>query len=175
MKRVAIVLAGVVLACAGAAPARAQEDQVVAPPGNSGVEEYLEIVPGSRGDRPAGGGGQAESMSGDVAGAQATPRAVLGEETTRALRRLGPDGRRAAEVAAASAPQVASDNGGDKQAASDGGFSAAADDGGGRAEAVAGALAGDGGGIGMAFPLLLLGALVAALGLLAVRRTARNE
>jgi hypothetical protein len=182
VKHLAIVLASVVLACVSASAALAQEDQVVAPPGNSGVEEYLEVVPGSGGDRAAGGRGQADSLPSDAAPGQAEPHAVLGEDAVRALRRLGADGRAAAHLAMASAPPMTSDSKGDDKASkqakkrSGSGRSrpAATDGSGGRAEAVAGALAGNGGGMGLAFPLVLLGAMVAAL-VLAVRRIARNE
>jgi hypothetical protein len=83
----------------------------------------------------------------------------------------------------ASAPPMTSDAKGrdnaskqaEKRSGSGGSGPAAADGSGGRAEAVAGALAGNGGGMGLAFPLVLLGAMVAALGLLAIRRIARNE
>jgi hypothetical protein len=176
VKQLAIVLVSVALVCVSAPAALAQGGQVVAPPGNSGVEEYLEIVPGTGGDRAAGGHGQANSLPSDAG--QAAPHAVLGKEAVRALRRLGADGRAAARLAMANAPPMTSGDKAGKQAekrsGTGGSKPTAADGGGGRAEAVAGALAGNGGGMGLAFPLVLLGAMAAALGLLAIRRIARN-
>lgn len=64
-----------------AAPAAAQ--QVNAPPGNSGVDEYLETVPGATGDRPSG----------------STERSRLPPSARDELAREGADGRAAAELA----------------------------------------------------------------------------
>ena len=170
MKHVIAVLAGVVLAASSAIPAFAQESQVVAPPGNSGVQEYLEVVPSAGGDRPAGRGGGQEAGR-----AAPTPREVLGTRTARALNRLGPDGRAAAAVAAAGAPNDARAAKPDRHKPASGSRPVTAEADGGGAEAVAGALAGSGGGMGLGFPLLLLGTLAMALALLASRRAARRE
>jgi hypothetical protein len=161
VKRALAILAGVVLVGASAGRALAQEDQVVAPPGNSGIQEYLEIVPAAGGDRPAGGGGQAA-------------RTRLDAKTAKALRRLGPDGRAAAALAAAGAPGDARGAGGAQALGSSAPSGSVATDDGGRAGAVVSALAG-GGGMGLAFPLLLLGTFAAALGLLAIRRVTRRR
>jgi len=65
-----------------AAPAAAQ--QVNAPPGNSGVDEYLETVPGAGGNRPS---------------TSDTDRSPLSPGARAELERQGPDGRAAAELA----------------------------------------------------------------------------
>jgi hypothetical protein len=169
------MLAGLVLAGSTAIPAFAQEPQVVAPPGNSGVQEYLEVVPAADGDRPAAPGGvQAAPTSDEADRTSPTPREVFGPRTAKALSHLGPDGRDAAAVAAAGAPSDArAANPGRRKTTSRSGSLTSEADGGG-AEAVVGALSG-GGGMGLAFPLLLLGALAMALALLASRRAARRE
>ena len=168
------MLASLVLIGSSAVPASGQEAQVVAPPGNSGVQEYLEVVPAAGGDRLAPGGGQAAPTHGEAGRTSPTPREVFGPRTARALSRLGPDGRAAAALAAAGAPSDARAAGRNptKTALRRGSVTSEADAG--RAEAVASALAGSGGGMGLAFPLLLLGTLTTALGLLATRRVTRR-
>jgi hypothetical protein len=146
-----------------ATPAVAQ-DQIVAPPGNSAVDEYTEVVPGAAGDRPTSGTSGTSAQS---------PDAVLGKENAQQLEQLGADGRAAAEVAAAGAPTK--DKGkvlGDSAAK---GQSIAAQDGSGRVGSIASALAGDGGGMGLLFPLLLVGTLVAAVAVLGARRVSRHR
>jgi hypothetical protein len=146
-----------------AVPAVAQQ-QIVAPPGNSAVDEYTEVVPGAGGDRPTSGATGTNAQS---------PVAVLGGENVQQLEQLGADGRAAAQVAAAGAPAKVKDNGkvlGDRE-----GQSIAAQDGGGRAQSIASALAGDGGGMGLLFPLLLAGTLVTAVAVLGARRASRQR
>ena len=72
-----------------AAPASAQRQ--IAPPGNGGVDEYLETVPGAGGNRPV-------DRNGRPGGGGLTPAA------RRKLAALGKDGRAAAALAAATAP-----------------------------------------------------------------------
>ena len=84
------------LALALAAPAAAQRG-TLAPPGNSGVDEYKETIPTSRGNRPTdsvpgGGGGGGGGLS---QGAQ------------RSLDRLGADGQAVADLAKRPAPPKA--------------------------------------------------------------------
>jgi hypothetical protein len=175
VERVLALLAGLALA-GSTSPAYAQETQVVAPPGNSGVQEYLEVVPGADGDRPAAPGGDQAAPASDEAGRTSpAPREVLGLRTARALSRLGPDGRDAAAVAAAGVPSDADavKPGRAKTTSRSGSLTSEAERGG--TEAVVGALSGNGGGMGLAFPLLLLAALATALALLAGRRAARRE
>jgi hypothetical protein len=135
-----------VLALGIAAPAPAQSTKV-APPGNSGVDEYLETVP------TAGGGKSSGSSSG---GGHQLPASVR-----RALSAQGADGRAALASAEATAP-------GSKGAGTHGG--AAKPDAGDVREpsgeslpsAIAHALTGEGqGGMGIWLPLLLIGSALA--------------
>jgi len=84
---------GVCLACLLtlilAAPASAQKQ--IAPPGNGGVDEYLETVPGAGGNRPVDRNGRPN-------------RGGLTPSARRKLAALGKDGRSAAALAAATAP-----------------------------------------------------------------------
>lgn len=84
---------GVCLACLLtlilAAPASAQKQ--IAPPGNGGVDEYLETVPGAGGNRPVDRNGRPN-------------RGGLTPSARRKLAALGKDGRAAAALAAATAP-----------------------------------------------------------------------
>jgi opacity protein-like surface antigen len=171
VQRILTLIAGALLALALAAPAAAQ-DKTVAPPGNSGVDEYLEVVPGAGGDTPASGGTSGTSQS-------QTPRSALGAKTATELSRLGADGRKAAELAAAGAPT-------DRKTArkrakgrvlgeqAEQGKPITAAGGGGRVGTIATALSGEGGGMGLLFPLLLGGTLVLALALVIGRRIARR-
>jgi hypothetical protein len=70
-----------------AAPALAK-NKIHAPPGNSGVEEYLEVVPGGGGNKPAKSKGSNGALSG---------------KARRALGAYGKDGQAAANLAAATA------------------------------------------------------------------------
>lgn len=174
MQRILPLIAGLLLALLAAAPALAQ-DKTVAPPGNSGVDEYLEVVPGAGGDTPASGGGT--GGSGGSSGSQ-TPSSTLGSKTATQLEQLGTDGKKAAQLAAAGAPTDRATA--RKQAKSDVLGSEAqqgksiASDGGDRVGTIATALSGEGGGMGLLFPLLLGGTLAAALALFAARRVSRH-
>jgi hypothetical protein len=95
--RVRVLVPLVLFAC-GLAVVPADAQTVNAPPGLSGVDEYLETVPGATGpERP-----KRESLDDPKVAAEA--REVIAPKTLRALRRAGKDGRRAAELAAAGAP-----------------------------------------------------------------------
>jgi hypothetical protein len=67
-----------------------------APPGNSGVDEYVEAIPGATGSRPAERLGNSPSSP-----------SSLGAETRRQLAALGSDGRAVAGLVAATAPKQA--------------------------------------------------------------------
>lgn len=66
--------------------------KTLAPPGTSGVDEYLETVPDAKGERPGGSKGN---------GATRLPATAR-----RALEAAGPDGRRVANLAGATAPRT---------------------------------------------------------------------
>jgi hypothetical protein len=75
------------------APALAKGPKTHAPPGNSGVDEYLEVVPDGGGNRPAGGlkgGGSGHGLS---------------QKQRSALRSYGRDGRAVSRLAQQTAPQ----------------------------------------------------------------------
>ena len=131
-----------------AVPAAAQ--QVNAPPGNAGVDEYLETVPGAGGNRPTN---------------RDTGRAPLPAPARRALERQGTDGQAAADLAERTGPAPTQR---DKQPAP-----AAQPPGGDRGGAL-GALgrAADGSdeGMGLVLPILLALSAAAALAALLVRR-----
>jgi hypothetical protein len=74
--------------------AAAQGPATLAPPGNSGVSQYLEVVPTDNGSRP--------SSSQGPAGGGLTP------SQRRTLDGLGPSGRTLAAVVAATSPEPAS-------------------------------------------------------------------
>ncbi len=73
--------------------------QPVVPPGNSAVNQYTETF-------PAAGGGAPASDKGKRSPAQA-----LGAKNARRLEEMGPEGRAAAALAAATAPSVSASRG----------------------------------------------------------------
>ena len=160
MRRLALSLC--LLCLGGAAPAAAQEQ--IAPPGNAGVDEYLETIPeagGNRAVRP--GTGDREERSGGGA---------LDSDTRRELESLGDDGREAARLADQTA-QRSEDAGSGPSTGAGGAPSGAGLDG--RSGAGLGTVLGqtvsaEDGGMGIALPAILLAALLAAVGLLVLRR-----
>ena len=168
-----LALAALVAALGGApAAAAAGRPRYLAPPGNSAVSQYLEVVPtpaGGSAERPVGGG-------------------LTAAERNR-LTRLGPDGRALASVVAATAtagsnaPVHRRSHGrhtvgaGDTGAGSPPGPLSRA---GNRAasgvpvSSVVGAATGgaDGGGLGLLLPLAMIGALV-GIAAAAIRRRSR--
>lgn len=171
MRLVSLLALAAALLVALTAPALAQEE-VVAPPGNSGVDEYLEVVPGAAGDRPATPRGTDEKTP-------LTPPQALGPAEARALEQLGPDGVAAAAVAASGA---ASDRRTTRLRAKTEGLGdavsrpAIADvDGRPRADVIVKALAGGGGGMGLAFPLVLVASMAAGIAVVGLRRFAQRR
>ena len=165
-----------VLALTVPAAARAQSSQTTAPPGNSGIDEYLETVPAARGNTRPGQAGR--------------DRALTAAQRAR-LERLGSDGQTLANAVDAAAP-TPKPNTPDRlpavKAPDAGAGSPAVDvsDAGAGSPAVelsgtAGrspaaqlrdvATGGDSGnGMGLALPAILLAALVAAVVLVLLRR-----
>jgi hypothetical protein len=144
-----------------AAPAEALTQ--VAPPGNSAVQQYLETVPSSGGNRPFHPG-------------SGPGHRLLSRRAQQALNAAGPDGRAAAALAQATAPAgAASPRPG--HAAAAGGAAVAGAKASSTAAAVGRRLLGsqsDGvGGMGIALPILLaVSLIVATLGGLRRRRSA---
>jgi hypothetical protein len=105
--RLALLIACLLLVAA--APARATGSH--SPPGNSAVDEYLEDVPDSEGDRPVrpdgslgGGGGGGGGGAAGARGGSAAGGGVLDPKTRSELARHGADGYRVAALADQSAP-----------------------------------------------------------------------
>ena len=90
------LLGFLLLALVLAAPAAAQRG-TLAPPGNSGVDEYKETIPTSRGNRPT------DSLPGGGGGGGGG----LNQGAQRSLDRLGADGQAVADLAKRTAPPKA--------------------------------------------------------------------
>ena len=108
MRRIAIALA-VALAAPSVAQARVHK---IAPPGNSGVGQYLETVPTADGGQPTntvhpGGVGVAGGRGGTGGGPGSTGGGAIAASTQRALAKHGPTGDATAALAAATAPRRA--------------------------------------------------------------------
>jgi hypothetical protein len=157
-----------------------QAPQTNAPPGNSGIDEYLETVPSAGGDKPSqpaaqGGAGNGSSSS---AGGQSGPSgnggsggAKLSPAERKRLDQLGPDGKALADVVDATSPGHASAQPDGTTAKP---FSTAPVAGEGRSplsEALRAAVGLDGGGaMGFVLPATLLASLIGLVGLAVVRR-----
>jgi hypothetical protein len=104
----AISLTLLVFALALPAAAVAQD----VPPGNSGIDQYQESVPGVGGNRPAGESGSGGSGTSSGGSGTASPggstsasgKSQISPSTIRKLDKQGPDGKATAAVAAATAP-----------------------------------------------------------------------
>jgi hypothetical protein len=154
-----MLVAGILLALAAPAAAGAQ----ALPPGNSGVDQYQESIPGAGGNRPTGPSPGASNVSGagnssggavsgnSSAGAVSGGGSRIAASTAKQLDKLGPDGKATAAIAGATAPAPTKDSSGSSSSSSD-----------------------TGPGMGWALPVILVLALVAAVsvGLLRRRRGA---
>ena len=132
-----------------------------APPGNSGIDEYLETLPGPGGDVPTSppadppANGGAGPRGGNVASPPAPPQ-LLGRRTARRFAQAGPAGRRAARLAAKTAIR--------REPVTPGASPPAADDGKGALAALASealSAGGSGQGMGLLLPLILVATLLA--------------
>lgn len=163
------LVALVALALAFPAAVVAQAPQTNAPPGNSAIDEYLETVPGAAGNtrpRPP---------------AQSGRDSVLSPAQRARLERLGPDGRTLANAVDATSPAPPSASSKrttpkDETAAPKAETPAPKADGRSPLREVVGTATGSDGGSGMGFvlPAILLGALLATLVLVALRRRAAS-
>lgn len=176
MRRIAVVLA-LALAAPSLAQARVQK---IAPPGNSGVNQYLETVPTADGGQPTstvhpvgagvrgpGGPGGTAGHSGSSGGGAVAP------STQRALASQGPAGVAAAAVAQATAPRSPQSRAHRRDAGANSSFSAAsAYDGSSPQTSVLKTLTGatSGAGLGPLLPIVLIGTVLAAAVLALVRR-----
>src|SRR4051794_15121080 len=153
MRRIALLAC--CLGILGTAPALAQ--QTVAPPGASGVDEYLETVPGAGGNRPT---------SSTANGSPGSSSHALSSAQRRALDRLGSDGRKAAALAQRTAPAGA------KAAKRSGAPLAPSGSGEPFGQTVVRALGGSGGGMGIVLPSFLVISLLALVAIGLRRRRA---
>jgi hypothetical protein len=153
------------------------------PPGNSGLDQYTENIPGAGGNHPTGGGGSHHpGGGGGGSGSSVTPG------VTHTLDSQGPAGQGAASLAAATAPDVGGNapaghpgkSGGSANAKGGSGTTASGAASGGNAapggsgsgvDAIAAELTGSGvdNGMGIFLPIILGAALIGALGLVALR------
>lgn len=130
-----------------ACPAGAAAQGTTAPPGLSGADQYLETVPGSGGNS-AVGNGQRPSL--DDPAVKSAASTALPAGTVKALTKRGPAGKDAAALAARTAPAT------DRSAVpalapkADGGSPLAA-----LGRVATGGAGGDG--MGVLFPLLIIG------------------
>ena len=167
----------IALALALPAPASAQARvHTIAPPGNSGVGQYVETVPTADGGQPtstihSGGVGGAVGRGGSGGGPSGG--GAIAPATQRALARQGPAGDATAALARATAPRrarpAARAGGGRTQAT---GSLATGSEGSSPSTSVLKALTGStsGGGLGPLLPIALIGSVLAAAVLTLVRR-----
>ncbi len=132
-------------------PARAGASQL-APPGNSGVNQYLEDVPAAGGNQPVPSVPNGSVASGLHTGGGGDPV----QRSLSRLAHLGDEGSRAASVAASGIPHAIK--------------APAGQPGSGAAAALVHAAGGSGVGMGVALTLILVGAPAAAALAFVVRR-----
>jgi hypothetical protein len=138
----------------------AKPTHTIAPPGNSGVSQYQEDVPTVTGNRPSntiapGGGTQGSGASGGA----------LGPSTLRALDKQGSVGRKAAALAAATAPNLS-------RPAPPRRIESTGNPGASPVASVVKALTGssNAGGLGLLLPIILIASLLGAAALALLRR-----
>jgi hypothetical protein len=157
MRKISIAIGSLLILSLASSAGAAQ----VAPPGNSGVNQYSETLPGAGGDQPSSdsGGGGAEGNQGSS----------LSPKAQRALQEHGPTGAAVAGLASQTAPQVA--NSGAQNRSHD-----SRESGGGGSALGAGVdqLSGsETSGMGVALPIIILLSLIGAIAVFVLRR--RNE
>jgi len=167
MRNAAAILACALLLCV-LAPGAATAQDTRPPPGNSEADQYSETIPDDRGEDGIDRGEGAEELdSGEPGGEFLSPREL--EE----LAEQGPDGRAAAELAAAGAPEDGEDAREDAKGAP-GGSSDGSDRGGGSGSSGGtddvGVASSDEQGLGVLFPILLAALALAALTFALLRR-----
>lgn len=177
MRRFAIALA-IALAAPSWAQARVH---TIAPPGNSGVGQYVETLPTAGGGQPtstvhSGGAGGPVGRGGSGGGPGAWAGGAVASSTQRALARQGSVGAATAALAQATAPRPArsgrSDAGSGHGRVNPSSLAAAGGDGSSPSTSVIKALTGstNSGGLGPLLPIALIGSVLAAAVLTLVRR-----
>lgn len=120
MRRHLSALLGVLAALlVAAAPAAAQQSGGNAPPGVSGLDEYLETIPGPEGERPTGSVGRDEG--GGSNGGRGSRGGGLSSRERERLAARGGDGEALVVLVDATAPGGASGEGGDGDSGGDAG------------------------------------------------------
>lgn len=153
MRKISIAI-GIVLILSLGSPAGAAQ---VSPPGNSGVNQYSETLPGAGGDQPSSDAG-----SGSAA---ANGGSSLSPEAQRALQDQGPAGAAVADLASKTAPRVPNSGAqGDRDSSNSSGGDSAIGAG---VDQLAG---NDASGMGIALPIILLLTLIGAAAIFAMRR-----
>lgn len=113
MRRFALALALIAVLVLPASAAARGGTRTIAPPGNSGVSQYVETIPTAHGGRPTssvhkGGSGSAHSQggggSGTSGGGGSAGGGTISSSTQRALDSQGAAGRAAAAFIQATAP-----------------------------------------------------------------------
>lgn len=151
-RRPLVVLVWLVAALAFSASAQAK--RVIAPPGNSGVSQYVEVVPSAEG--------------GVTAGAQSHNHAhVLTSNTERVLKSLGPEGKAVAAFAQATGTSTTGSGKHDHGGAYHG---AGKNSGGGSAPSIVKTASVSSGSLGWGLPLALGLAALFAIAVLVLRR-----
>jgi hypothetical protein len=178
MRHLTRILPVAIVALVLPATAWATGGATVAPPGQSGIAQYLEVVPSAAGARPPGAGG-------GNGGAGAAQGGALTDTQRHRLDGLGPDGRSLAAVIDATAPQqaapaaatgTASPSGrpeapGAYASGSSGGRPLSSGSSGSPASLLLDAVGGhDGGGLGPSLPAFMLVSALGVAGAYAVRR-----
>jgi hypothetical protein len=173
MWRITIALA-VALIAPSAAQARVHK---IAPPGNSGVGQYVETVPTAGGGQPTstvhpGGVGVAVGRGGTGGGPGSTGGGAIAASTQRALAKQGAAGDATAALAAATAPRAARPTGRAGGARRESISPTSGGQGSSASTSVLKALTGStgGGGLGPLLPIALIGSVLAAAVLTLVRR-----
>lgn len=92
------------MVAAGVGVPRADAQKVNARPGLSGVDQYLETVPGATGAERPGGGNGPDGTPAPAAEVNSRARRIVPAPTLRALARAGKDGEEVKRLAAANGP-----------------------------------------------------------------------
>jgi hypothetical protein len=183
-----VVLGALALLAMPTTAAAYSHQQTIAPPGNSGVQQYVETIPTAHGGQPTssvhegGGPGHPQGGGSGPAGGGPGGGSAISSSTQRALDSQGTTGRAAAAFIRATAPSGArsttraSGNGSTNSNGAHGnnGSNAASTRGGGAspASSVFHSLTGvsGNGGLGALLPIILVGSLLVMAGLAIVRR-----
>ena len=173
--RKSLVAVLVLVSCGAVSPAVTHAQSGNAPPGNSGVDEYVEGVPSTSGDRPTApdsGSTQPPTGSSQAAkGGTGRPAPPLTPSKRAALLEEGDDGAAAAKAIQATRKGDGRAAGSTASGSPEGPSGAAGETGDSGLSTVWGALSGSSGeGVGAFFPLVLIVTILLGIGVVARRR-----